>query len=306
MFSIALSNVLVTLFYIVPGFLMKKYGKANEKHLGTISGILIYAGTPFLMLSAFTEMEFSWTYTADLLLFLGVTLIIQAVFLVLLFILLRRRNTRKDRVMNTAAVMGNVGFFGLPIVRALFPDHPEAACFSAATMVSMNILVFTVGVYCLTGEKKYISVKNAILNPTVISFVVSILYYISGIRQYIPQVMVNAIASLGNITTPLCMLMLGIRLASTPFKATFSDPKVYLSAALKLLALPLFAYLCVLPFGFSTTFKTCAMVLLGTPTAAVVLSLAEIYDSETGFSSACILVSTLLCFITIPLLTLLV
>ena len=30
-------------------------------------------------------------------------------------------------MLSIAAVMGNVGFFGMPVIRALFPDVPEAA-----------------------------------------------------------------------------------------------------------------------------------------------------------------------------------
>ena len=37
MFTIALTNVLVTLFYLVPGVVLKKMGKAKEEHLANVT-----------------------------------------------------------------------------------------------------------------------------------------------------------------------------------------------------------------------------------------------------------------------------
>ena len=59
-FRITLTNVLMTLFYIIPGFILRKAKIVSEKELGTLSGILIYAGTPFLVINAFLQMDFSW------------------------------------------------------------------------------------------------------------------------------------------------------------------------------------------------------------------------------------------------------
>ena len=52
-FMIALTNVLVMLACIVPGFVLCKCKKAFADHIPTVSAILVYIGTPFLELSAF-------------------------------------------------------------------------------------------------------------------------------------------------------------------------------------------------------------------------------------------------------------
>ena len=56
-FQITLTNVLVTLFYIIPGFLLRKAKIVSAKELGTASGILVYGGTPFLVINAFLQMD---------------------------------------------------------------------------------------------------------------------------------------------------------------------------------------------------------------------------------------------------------
>lgn len=51
-------------------------------------------------------------------------------------------------------------------------------------------------------------------------------------------------------------------------------------------------------------FKISMLVLSGVPCASVIMGLAEIHHSETELAANCVLLSTLLCLFTIPLLTL--
>ena len=77
--------------------------------------------------------------------------------LMLLILLILGKEKRKVfalRMLSIAAVMGNVCFFGMPVVRALFPEAPEAAVYSSMFNAALNILAWTVGVFTLTGEKK--------------------------------------------------------------------------------------------------------------------------------------------------------
>ncbi|MCQ2400070.1 MAG: AEC family transporter, partial [Clostridia bacterium] len=210
----------------------------------------------------------------------------------------------KYRVMTIAAVMGNLGFFGMPVIRAVLPDNPEVACYSAVYMLSMNVIAFTMGVFCLTGEKKYMSVKPAIFNPTVFGFLLALPFFIFGLKQYLPLPAINAIGYLADMTTPLCMIILGIRLACVKFTDLFTRPVVYVTCALKLLVFPLFCYGLVyfLPLDFAM--KASVLILSGTPCASIILNLAELHGAEADIPANCILLTTLLCFTTIPLLTL--
>lgn len=305
-FQIALINVLITLFYLVPGFIVRKMGKVSPDHLPTLSAVLVYIGNPFLCVSAFMSLDFSVEMTLNMLYFFLVTLVLQSLFMLVLYAILRRKEQEsKYRVLTIGSVVGNVGFFGIPILRALYPANPELACYSTVFTLSMNILIFTVGIFCLTGDKKYMSIKSAIFNPTVFSILIAFPVYLFGLKQYFPDALSNAITTVGAMTTPLCMFILGIRLASAPLKRIFSRPIVYATAALKLLVFPLFCYALVYFLPFSDIFKAGILVLSGMPCASVLLSMAEIHRSETEMAANCQLVSTLLCFLTIPILTLL-
>ena len=179
-FQAALSNVLLTLLYILPGFLLGMRRKETAGQLPALSAALIYICSPCLPVSAFLKLDFSWPAFGMLWLFFLVTLLLQSAFMAILFLLFRRRyHDARYRVLNIASVLGNVGFFGIPIMQALMPESPEVAGYAAMYIVSMNILVFTMGIYCLTKERRYMSLRAALLNPSMLGFAVALPLYMT-------------------------------------------------------------------------------------------------------------------------------
>ncbi|MBO5110072.1 MAG: AEC family transporter [Clostridia bacterium] len=304
-FEVALSNVLVTLLYILPGYLICKGKRAVADHLPTLSGLLIYACSPCMLINSLLNMEFSPKGLAHMGLFLLASLLLQTAFMLILFGLFRKKQDVKYRIFAIASVMGNVGFFGLPIVKVLLPDNPEVMAYSAAYAVSMNILLFTVGVYCLTGRRETMSLRAAVLNPTVISFSIGVLLYVVGAGKVLPGLLTGCVKLLGDMSTPLCMIILGVRLATVPVKRLFSRPFVYGIAASKLILYPLFVFAVTLLLPLPYSFRASLVVLSATPCAAVIQSISEIYKSEMELSANCVMLSTLFCFLTVPLATLL-
>lgn len=305
-FQIALSNVLMTLLYIVPGFILCKIKKAVAEHLSTMSAVLIYVCSPCMIINAFMQLQFSWEGLGKMGLFFGVTLLLQIAFMLILYCVFRKKYAdSKYRILTIGAVLGNVGFFGLPVVKAILPDFPEVACYSSVYVLSMNMLVFTMGVFCLTNNKKFMSVKSALLNPATFSVLVALPLYIFGVKQYLPQILTKGIALLGDVTTPLCMIILGVRLATVSFKKLFTRPIIYLTCALKLIVFPLFCYLAMYFIPLDFAIKASVLILSSVPCASVILNLAEMHRSETELAANSVLVSTLLCFLTIPVLVLL-
>ena len=300
----------MTLFYILPGFLLGKWKKASAEHLPSLSAVLIYVCSPCMIIGAYLQMEYSPRALGNMGLFFVITLVLQIAFMGLLRLILRDKfKEAKYKVLTIASVMGNVGFFGLPIVRALFPENPEVMCYSSVYVFSMNLLVFTVGVFCLTGNKKFLSLKSLLLNPTTISTAVAIPLFIFGVGPLMAgaglSFITDALGLLGGVTTPLCMIILGIRLTTVRFRSLFTRPIVWLACLAKLLLFPLFCYLAVYFLPLDTTLKASVLVLSSVPCASVVFNLAEIHRGESELAANCLLVSTLVCFLTIPLLALL-
>lgn len=281
-------------------------GKASADHLSTVSVILVYICSPCMIMSSFLSLE----YSAERLLDMGTvlcadSLYCNAAFMLILYCIFRKKfNLNKYRILTIGAVLGNVGSSDLPIISALLPENPEVMCYSSVYVISMNILVFTAGIYCLTGKKEYLSIRSAVFNPTMLGLAVGLPLFLTNADDWMPQLLKNGIGIFGKMTTPLCMLILGVRLANVSLKKLLSRPFVYLICAAKLILFPLFCYLAVYFLPLPESFKISMLVLSGVPCASVIMGLAEIHHSETELAANCVLLSTLLCLFTIPLLTL--
>ena len=307
-FSVTFGNVLLMLLYLLPGFFMCKVKKIKPDHLSSVSVILLYICGFGLYVNALSYLDPSPELFAKMGLFLLIALAGETA-LMLLILLVLGREKRKEfalRMLSIATVMGNVGFFGMPVVRALFPDAPEAAVYSSMFNAALNILAWTVGVFTLTGEKKHISLKAALVNPSMLAVFTGIILCLLRAKNWIPDILRTGFSSVGAMSTPLCMIILGVRLAAMDFKTLLTTRLAWLISAGKLIVFPLFCYLLVLPLPLDPVFKGSVVILAGTPCASILLNLVEIHHNGQELAANCALLSTILSILTIPLLSLLV
>ena len=177
-FSVTLDNVLLALAYLSAGFFLCRSKLVRADHISSISAILLYFCGPCMFIGVLVKQDVSAELNRTMLQFFLFTLAAQVLFMLLVWLLLgRRRKTFPGRMLSIASVVSNAGFFGLPIIQALFPQVPEAAVYSCIFCLSMNILAWTMGVFVLTNDRKYISLKSAFLNPTVISVAFALVLY---------------------------------------------------------------------------------------------------------------------------------
>ena len=304
-FEVTFSNVLLTLLYILPGYVVCRMGKVSPAHQSSLSGVLVYACSPCMIVSSFLSLDFSLENLVLMGQFFVVTLVLQAAFMLVLYALLRRRyEDSRYRLLTIGAVLGNCGFFGLPLVRALLPGHPEALCYSCVYVLSMNILVFTAGVYFLTQDRKHLSLRAALINPTAFGFAIGFTLFLLDGKGWMPSLLTEGLSLMGRMTTPLCMMILGIRLATVKLKGLFTRPMVYLVCLLKLLVFPLFCYAGAWLLPVPASFRASLLLLSAVPCASIIFNMAEIYHRDTELSANCVLVSTLMCLLTIPLVSL--
>ena len=305
-FSVTLGNVALTLAYLLGGYFLRRIRKVQPAHMGSVSAILLYLCGPCMFVNALISLDASTELSLRMLWFFLFTLISEILFMLLIFLLLgRRRKEFAWRIAVLASLMGNVGFFGLPIVRAVFPEAPEAAAYSCIFCVSMNILAWTIGVFFLTDDRRYMSLRAAVVNPTVLSVLAGFALYLLSAKHWLPAVVQDGFRTVGSMSTPLCMFVLGIRLSTMRFRDLFDRPTVWFAVVGKLLIFPLFSYAVVLLLPLPEVFRASILILSATPCASIILNLAEIHQHGQDLAANCALLSTLLSVVTIPLLSLL-
>ena len=199
--------------------------------------------------------------------------------------------------------MGNYGFFGIPLLNGLMPDEPDAVVYVAIMSILLNFSAFTFGSMIISGDKKYISVKKIFLNPSVLSAAVALPLFVLGVR--LPSQVSSILEVFVSISTPLCMFVLGMRLATVKFSQVFSNPYAYLAVFIKQIITPLSAILLAMLLPCDPTLEKTLIVLSACPIASVILNLSEVIDSGQKHAVNTVLLGTMLSIITIPLIMLL-
>lgn len=305
MFLIALSTVLVMLLYAVPGFLMVRTKLVPSSGISNFAKLLMYVCQPALIIYSFMQAEFSVSLLWDMLFVFVFSLALMTVVIIICrFIVLRHKvSDVKYRIYTLAICFSNCAFMGVPILEALLPDYPQAVAFSAMFSLAMNILGWTLGSAVITNDMKYMSVKKIVLNPAVLALIVAVPLFVTGWK--LPAELDNMITLLGRMTTPLCMLIMGMRLATMPFGAVFARPMQYLIVVLKQIVFPFIALLILMPLPVDQNLKISVYIMTACPVASVVLNFAEMLGEGQEQAASLVLLGTSLSAVTIPLMVLL-
>ena len=299
-FTITLSLVATMLVYAVPAFLLIKAKLAKESAIPGIAAILLYICTPAIIINSFQQAEFNKDTVIDMLIFALLALALQCSILFLTYLFLRRRyDDTRTRIATAASAMGNYGFFGIPLIRGLMPDAPNAMIYVAIISIFLNFLAFTVGSMIISGDKKYISARKLFINPSVLSAAVALPLFIFGIK--IPTQVSSILELFVTISTPLCMFVLGMRLATVKISSVFSNPYSYLAVFLKQIVTPLLAILITSFIPCDPIMRKTLIILSACPIATVILNIAEIIGSGQKHAVNAALLGTMLSIITIPL-----
>ena len=168
----------------------------------------------------------------------------------------------------------------------------------------MNVLGWTLASAIITNDRKYMSAKKILLNPAVVSLIVAVPLFVSGAS--LPARLEDTVTLLARMTTPLCMLIMGMRLATVTLRRVFSSPAQYLIVCLKGFAFPLLALALLLLFPVEQNLRTAVYIMMACPTASVVLNFAEMLGEGQEEAANLVLLSTLFSALTIPVMVLLV
>lgn len=304
MFRITFTTVAIMLLYALPGFLMVRTKLIKQESISAFASMLMYVCTPALTFYSLNKIEYSAEIMGKLGLFFVIAFFIMLVFATLAFLVFRKKyEERQYRIYTIASFLGNCTFMGVPLLEALFPEAPIAVAYSIAFFLAMNIICWTFGSYVITQDRKYISLKKVFINPAVLSVIVAVPLWMLGFP--LPGMLMDSISLLGRMTTPLCMMVLGMRLATLTFKTVFGNPMQYVVVAIKQLALPLVAYLVLLLIPADPILESTLFIIFCTPIASVVLNFAEMLHEGQETAAGCVLLGSMLSIVTIPVLSLL-
>ncbi|MCQ2413773.1 MAG: AEC family transporter [Clostridia bacterium] len=297
--------VAVLLLTAVPGFAMIKTKMISESCVPGCSKILLFVCSPCLMIYSLNNNTFSWELMRNIGIFALLTIGIQGIMLTGAYFVLRKKyENALYRIITIATTFGNCSFFGNPLIEALLPEQaPSLIMYTAVYALIMNVLGWTVGSAIISGNAKYISMKKIVLNPATIGAVIAFAIFI--LRIPVQKDLYSMITICGRMSTPLSMLIMGMRLATCKFRDVFCNVRSYLTILVKMCLMPLIAFAGIYFLPIDPGMKQCFYIVTACPVASVVLNFSEILGEGQKEAASLVLLGTMGAIVTMPIMMLL-
>lgn len=289
----------------VPGYLLVKCKELTQAQSGALSKLLMYVGMPFLILTNSIKIDFN----GELLLMMGVVALVGIAAIFATFFVSKpltdmEKAEKTKGMMRFCAVFPNSGFLGIPLAMAVFGAGSKVLTVVIILNIITNVLMYTLGIYLVSGDKSAISLKKAFLNPVLIAFIVGIIVNLLKVKDYVPEIVTYS-THFSNLVTPISMTILGMKMGGINFADLFKSWKTYYVSALKLIAFPLVivAFVLAIKMAWSTITMDVIFgffIAFATPTAGLASTFSDNYDGDTENAVAFTLGTTLLSVITIP------
>ncbi len=294
-----ISQVVVLFLLMFCGFLSTKLKLISDEGIAGLNNLVIYFALPCLTVAKLQtdadpqlarELVQVFFISGAVMLFSG---------LIARFALFRGEEERRRAVFTSIDMFPNVGYMGYPVLTAAFGAANLIYCVMYNAM--FNILSWSVGV--LLFDRHALDIRKILRVPSLLGAVIGVALFALRIR--LPGVLASAMDSMGSVTTPLAMFIIGTRLTQLR-KSDLRDVKLLLTCGMRLLVFPLLTWLCLLPFGLSKMVLAQVVLCTAMPGAAVIVIQAENYGGDSALASRGVALSTLLSIATIPLMLLLV
>ncbi len=301
-FTPTIISVAIMLAFALPGYIFVKIGAIKAEGIRGFACVLMYFCQPFLTIYSFISVKYTPELGRNMGIVLAFAIGLQVLFLLIVFLIFRKKGDNRPRIMAVAASFGNVGFMGVPLLQAVMPNFPEAISYSAIICTVMFVLSWSIGAKLIAGEGQKVSVVKMFVSPPIIGIIIALPLFFCNVE--LPAVLYNNVEILGRMTTPMCMLLLGMRFATVEKKSeVFTDPRLWITSGLKLVILPLLAFLVMFWIPIDSNIKKAVFILFCTPCASMTQNIAELYNNGQRFAANTVLNSTICCIATIPLLS---
>lgn len=303
-----LVNQIIQLFIIIClGYLLFKIGILNETVNKHINSLILNVSLPFMIISSVLSLTEHPEKSIIITLFavsIGFYIIMPAIAFIVVKILRKtiRIHANRQGAYMFMLIFSNIAFMGIPILQAACGEQGATAVFYIAVLnIFFSLASFTYGVILIgygNEVKTSLKLKN-LFTPGIICSVLAVVFYVFNI--HLPAMIDNVLGTVGDLTSPLAMLLVGSTLASMKLGEVFNEWRIYVFCILKQIVIPILLYpVFRLIISDDLLFNVMFIEFL-MPVANIALIMATEYKLDNKFVSKTIFISTAMCLLTIPL-----
>ena len=285
------------------GFAVVRCGLLKSGDSKVLSVLSLYVIFPCVIINSF-QIEATADRLQGMLLALGAAAVTYVLFFILTAIL--KRPLHLTPVEQMSILYPNAANLTIPIVAATIGG--EYVVYVSMFVIVQQLLLWSHGRLLLSGENQF-SLKKVLLNVNILSIAAGAALFLLDIT--LPDILFGALQSVGGMIGPLTMIVAGMLMGGVELDQIFKKTSIWKVSLLRLVVYPLAVVFFMRFSGAARLLPDGETILLVSllssvmPSAAAVTQLAQVYSDDGEYAGVINVVTTVLCFVTTPLIIML-
>ncbi|MBK5126031.1 AEC family transporter [Streptococcus parasanguinis] len=304
----SISGILVILGMILVGFVIGEKGWFDDKSRGLIAKLVTQIALPCYMLYTITQ-RFTAADLLKMLPALRFPALSMAVLLGIATAVAKIFAVRQDRrgLFISMFFNSNTIFVGLPINQALFGD--ASIPYVLIYYMCNTTFFWTLGTYLIQGDgegEAQFDLKTSlkkVFSPPLMGFLLGLVLVMLQIK--LPAFLASDLQYLGNLTTPLSMIFIGLSVSHVGVKQLVLGKEQLLILLGRFLVAPLLMASIVYWMPLPNLMKQVFIIQSAMPVMTNAPVVARLYGADSDYAAVMVTETTLATMVVIPILMLL-
>lgn len=298
---ITFEQVGILFLLIFAGFISVKTGAIKPEGRKVLSDLLVYLIMPCMILNSYF-MELDAKMLTNLVLSFGLSTFLLLLAVGISVLVTIRRKDENKKIVRFACTFSNAGYMGIPLIQALYGT--EGTFYASAFLTMFNILLWTIGCVMVDDKVKPKDViKSIVSTPVLYGVVLGLVIYLCQIP--VPNFIVQPVAAIGNMNTPISMLIIGMIIAGSNMKFIVTNKDIWFTIAMRMVLIPTISVALFYLLGLSGMTAKVVLIQAACPTAAITSVFAIRYGHDENMAAGAVVLTTLVSIVTLPLLAML-
>ena len=283
---------------ILVGLWLKKKGIVDESGKKCLTDLCVNVVIPCNILKSFL-IEFSWDIFTACSLILLISAATQVAFVFLNRVLFNRYPPEQKKVLQYCVICSNGGFLGNPVCEGIY--GALGLLYASFYLIPMRIVIWSTGLSYFTNTgstSRKETIKKAITHPCLVSVYLGTLLMFT--QAPLPAFLTETIRSIGNCNSALTMFIIGTILADVDLRTSVNKDTLWFSL-LRLVLLPGVVFIACRLIGLDNVATGVSVLLTGMPAGSTSAIFAARYHSDAPFATKCVVFTTLLSLVTLPI-----
>ena len=277
------------------GYIFGKKGLADDNGKSLLTDLVLFVTLPASILKSF-QIEFNHQILIACMTIAIAGVVIQIGSYVFGMFLYNHYGESRKKVLQYATICSNAGILGNPIAEGIFGQM--GMMYASIYVIPQRIFMWSVGLtYFTEAPDKKTLCKKVATHPCILSVLIGFLLMVTQIR--LPEVLNVTIKTVAGANTFLAMALVGLILSKVKLTELVERDTIYY-AFIRLVFVPLLVYIGCRLASVDDLVTGVSVVLAAMPAASVTAVMASKYKKDEAFATKCVVFTTLLSLVTVP------